>query len=144
MRHWDGRERRQTTAEVARIDLRRLRRGEWPVGGRAFPFELPGHGCVGILIRTDAIEVLWGDPQVRQPVKLIWVKLRYGYRPYLRCPNPRCGRRVLVLYPRLDRWGCVKCCGLAFRSQLELVRRRGEMAAHRIQKRLAHVSLFHA
>lgn len=128
MRHWDGRERRRLTVEEPAVDIRRLRRrGELQIG-RAFWYEPPGFERVGIRVGRDLVMV--GETRVR----LAWRKLRFGWRPFFVCPC--CGQRCCSLHPRIAGWACRKCCGLAYRSQLELVRRRGEMAAHKIQKRL--------
>ena len=75
-----------------------------------------------------------GQP-IEQPVYLSWTRPQFGgRRPWFVCP--RCNRRVALLYLRGERWTCRICCGLAYRSELELKGSRGQMMAQKIQARL--------
>lgn len=78
------------------------------------------------LIDTGQEELLGISP-------IEWIPSGFGageghyLRPWFRCPREKCGRRVAILYGRMEedelvedpRWACRKCLNLCYKVELE-------------------------
>jgi hypothetical protein len=96
------------------IDIGRFKRcgalrGGW-IGVR------PPHGCPHIRKMKAArfgVMVWLGDRYLPQNIKVDWVRLRYGYRPWMVC---QCGRRVGRTYMSDNDYRCRRCVGAVYAS----------------------------
>jgi hypothetical protein len=142
MRHWDGTPRRRLVEETTKIDIRAWQRRKMlSPPGRSFAHGWTSGARIGVRVGREAVTLVWAGEdggQVDQSVKLRRlrkvVRNRIGYRAFFVCGG--CGRGCEVLYPGAGRWNCRRCCGLAYRSELELVSQRGTLKAIRVQSRL--------
>jgi hypothetical protein len=70
--------------------------------------------------------------QDRTIIPLVWTDCRYGnQRPYFRCPDPVCNRKVEHLYSQGEAFLCRYCLNLAYPCQNE---NWGDRAARRANK----------
>ena len=131
---------RVKTDQVPSLDVRHLyRRGvlapgtftQWSWGGPSgFSIDLHAQGDRVLLqhwVRMSDGE----DRRVEYPVMLDRTSCHFGgWRAWFRCPSPRCGRRVAVLF-KGRYFACRHCLQLAYASQSE---RREERLARRADK----------
>jgi hypothetical protein len=135
------------------IDARRLHREGRLHPGQCFPYSWvrAGEPLGSISVRTEAEAVVlmfelrtsedseWKS--VEQRVPITWTACHLGgRRAWFRCnvcSNGRfCGRRVALLYAAGELFACRHCCGLAYASQREPMRRRGLGKAQKIRMQL--------
>jgi hypothetical protein len=99
---------------------------------------------IGIRTEVDAVVLIFRqsrseiDPSsVEQRVWLEWTECPFGgRRPWFRCPRPRCGRRVAVLYAPEEWFACRHCFGLVYRSRQEGPSMRGLRQAQKARELL--------
>ena len=115
------RERRLTTDEVIRIDIRDIVRlpihlDTWHVLPRDLECGFPLH----VRVRGDDVTIaigVYGDIQEIGHAAITWSPRNFGgSQPYLVCPNDDCGRRVAILYLSEDVIGCRSCSCLDYQS----------------------------
>ena len=137
---------RVKTDQVANLDVRHLyRRGvlapgkfsrwTWTIGGSDLSVYLRAHGDHLLLehrvLMSDGV-----DRRVEYPVMLDRTACHLGgTRTWFRCPSPRCGRRVAILYKGRF-FACRHCLQLAYASQSERREERLDRRADKIRDRL--------
>jgi hypothetical protein len=139
--------RNKTTSNYRSIDIRRWHRDSLLETSNSFTWQWIREGevvsSIGVSIEIDRINLLYrhrsGDDD--------WIDLDYfvltdwtschlgGKRPWFRCPERKCGRRVAILYSG-NIFACRRCYRLAYPSQREKLDDRATRRAEKIRARL--------
>ena len=141
---------RRTCESCRSIDVRRWHRDRRLLRGNYFSSSWTWRGKpsgqVDVRTETDAVVLVYrpavGEWQSdEQTVFITWTACRFGgRRPWFICPiysgGRYCGRRVALLYELGGLFGCRRCCGLAYSSQLQTPTDRGLAVAQKIRRRL--------
>lgn len=137
---------KNTTSEMRRLDIRRLKRDGLLTPGRGFGWHwtVNGNEVASIQMRTQADRVILnyrsrsngGEWQPREyPVYLEWTRLHLGgRRVWFLCPRG-CGRRVAILFGG-SIFACRHCHQLAYACQREKGDDRAMRRADTIRRRL--------
>ena len=137
---------RVKTDQVANLDVRHLhRRGvlapgkrtrwTWTIGGSDLSVNLHAHDFCVVL--QHSVEMSDGvERRVEYPITLDRTPCHFGgTRTWFRCPSPRCGRRVAILYKGRF-FGCRHCLQLAYASQSERREERLDRKSDKIRRQL--------
>ena len=134
------------TDQLQSLDVRQLQReGALEVGKHTvWTWRLAGVETLSIrlfaqghqvLLRQEA-RVLGSDQTIEYPVWVEETPCHFGgTRAWFRCPSPRCGRRVAILY-KGQFFACRHCLQLAYVSQSERREERLGRKADKIRERL--------
>jgi hypothetical protein len=151
--NWYRFEKKTTTNECHRVDVRHLHREGLLKPGRWFSLRWSRAGretgsIRGVVSRhgqPEQITLLYrhrsgldGEwEEVQEPVRLSWTKCNFGgERPWFVCPNAGCGRRVAILYGPGRYFLCRHCYDLAYQSQRDNAMNRALHKAQFIRERL--------
>ena len=120
--------RKETTSDYLRLDVRWLQRAGDLVPGRSNTLEWSQNGkpCDTITVICEFNSILlsynhrrWADPWKHEEyrVNIDWTPCHYGgRRPWFLCPAAGCARRVAVLYgPGI--FACRQCRHLTYETQ---------------------------
>lgn len=145
---WDS---KSTVEATRRINVNWLRRKGFLERGCWFPLSWTRNGSepsgwiqgrvndlcevVTWVYRYRRNEGEWEDVQL--PTHLEWTSCRFGgQRPWFRCPNRRCWRRVAILYGAGKYFLCRRCAGVVYESQRERWAMRCISKAQKIREKL--------
>src|SRR5215212_9423673 len=134
--NWYRFDKKTTTGECQRVDVRYLHREGLLTPGRWFSLRWSRagretgsiHGAVEGNARPDRVILLyrprrgqggeWED--VMEPVPFTWTACNFGgERPWFICPGAGCARRVAILYGPGRYFLCRHCYDLVYESQRE-------------------------
>ena len=145
--HGSGRQDgRATTDQVPSLDVRHLHRHgalapgtftrwTWAVGGSELSVHLRAQGDQ-LLLEHRARMPDGADRRVEYMVMLDRTPCHFGgTRTWFRCPSPRCGRRIAVLFKGRF-FACRHCLGLAYACQGERREGRLDRKAAKLRERL--------
>jgi hypothetical protein len=143
---------RDEVESVLGIDVRRWQRGgflcpgtmflsHWliqPVAIASLLVRVNSSDAVQLSYRIRARERRWG--RIDLTVPLVWASCNYGgRRVWFCCPEPDCHRRVAVLHlgrRNRTRFGCRRCAGLRYGSEVGGPQRRLIQKAQKIRQKL--------
>jgi hypothetical protein len=151
--NWYRSDKKTTTGECQRVDVRYLHREDLLKPGRWFSLRWSRAnretGSIrGVVIGDEKPEKViltyrhrsgpsgeWED--VREPVELAWTACNFGgERPWFICPGAGCGRGVALLYGPRRYFLCRHCYELVYESQREDKMYRALRRAQKIRKHL--------
>jgi hypothetical protein len=150
---WYRFDKKTTTGECHRLDVRYLHREGLLIPGRWFSLSWSRagrqtgsiRGAVEGNARPERVILLyrhhngpggeWED--VQEPVLLSWTACHFGgERPWFVCPGAGCGRRVAILYAPGRYFLCRHCYDLVYESQRDNAMYRALHKAQAIRERL--------
>jgi hypothetical protein len=80
-------------------------------------------GRIDACVADNVLVLRWqagGEIEREHRIQILSTACKYGGdRPWFKCPDQRCGRRVAILYRQGQSFVCRHCAGLAYRTQRE-------------------------